>query len=193
MIILKKKKNSEISAKKGLKTLNELKNIEIIKQEKCTPKQKELLNLFNDLSDAVLTDETLESKSQEEENESKNENDNKNENDKTLIPSKVEKEKENEKENEDKNEDENKNMLLGYMEDVDDKLFKKCSDGKDFNSFTNSFGGATNEKDKEKVVKELKDINSFVEHYAQMEDDYTEYKNKLFDIRDCFVYEYSKN
>ena len=171
--------------------MNELKNIEIIKQKKRTPKQKELLNLFNDLSDTVLTDETLESKSQEEENESKNENDNKNENDKTLIPSKVEKEKENEKENEDKNEDENKNMLLGYMEDVDDKLFKKCSDGKDFNSFTNEFGSATNEKDKEKVVKELKDINSFVEHYAQMEDDYTEYKNKLFNITN-FVHEYSK-
>ena len=83
IIILKKNKISEISAKKGLKTLNELKNIEIIKQEKRTPKQKELLNLFNDLSDTVLTDETLESKSQEEENESKNENDNKNENDKT--------------------------------------------------------------------------------------------------------------
>ena len=106
--------------------MNELKNIEIIKQEKRTPKQKELLNLFNDLSDTVLTDETLESKSQEEENESKNENDNKNENNKTLIPSKVEKEKENENENEDKNEDENKNMLLGYMEDVDDKLFKNA-------------------------------------------------------------------
>ena len=81
------------------------------------------------------------------------------------------------------------------MEDVDDKLFKKHSDGKDFNSFINEFDNATNDKDKEKVVKELKDINSFVEHYAQIEDDYTEYKNKLFDIMsavDYFVYEYSK-
>ena len=55
------------------------------------------------MSDSILTDETLESKSQEEENENENENDNKNENDKnenendkTLIPSKDEKEKENE-------------------------------------------------------------------------------------------------
>ena len=40
---------SEISAKKGLNTLNEQKNAEITKQKKSTPKQKELLNLFNDL------------------------------------------------------------------------------------------------------------------------------------------------
>ena len=74
------------------------------------------------------------------------------------------------------------------MEDVDDKLFKKYSDGKDFNSFINEFDRATNEKDKEKAVKELKDINSFVEHNAQMEDDYTEYKNKLFDIINAVDY-----
>ena len=79
-------------------------------------------------------------------------------------------------------------MLLEYIEDVDDKLFKKYSDGKDFNSFINEFDNATNDKDKEKVVKELKDINSFVEHYAQIEDDYTEYKNKLFNIMSAAVY-----
>ena len=101
--------------------------------------------------------------------------------------------KKRENENEDKDEDENKNMLLEYMENVDDKLFKEYSKGKNFNSFINEFDRATKEENKETVVKELKDINSFVEHYAQMEDDYTEYKNKLFDIRDCFAYEYSKN
>ena len=159
-------KNDEISetfAKKDLNTLNELKNAEITKQKKRTPRQKELLNFFNDLSDTISTDETLESKRKEEENknENENENENRNENDKTLIPSKDEKEqenenekeKENEKKNEDKNEDENKNMLLEYIEDVDDKLFKKYSDGKDFNSFIYEFDNATNEKDKEKVVK----------------------------------------
>ena len=57
--------------KKGLNTLNELKNAEITKQRKRTPKQKELLKLFNDFSDTILTDETLESKSQEKENEKK--------------------------------------------------------------------------------------------------------------------------
>ena len=35
---------SEISAKKGLNKLNEIKNAEIIKHKKRTPKQKELLN-----------------------------------------------------------------------------------------------------------------------------------------------------
>ena len=50
---------SEISAKKVLNTLNELKNAGIAKQKKGTPKHNELLNLFNDLSDTILTDKTL--------------------------------------------------------------------------------------------------------------------------------------
>ena len=59
----------------------------------------------------------------------------------------------------------------------------------------NQFDRATYEEDKEKVVKELKYINSFVEHYVQMEDDYNEYKCKLFNIINAvnyFLYEYSK-
>ena len=62
---------SEISAKKDLNTLNEIKNAEIIKYKKPTPKHKELLNLFNDLLDTILTDKTLESESQEDKNENK--------------------------------------------------------------------------------------------------------------------------
>ena len=84
--------------------------------------------------------------------------------------------------------DENENMLLEYMEDVDDKLFKEYSNGKNFNSFINEFDHATNEEDKEKVVKELKDMNSLVNHYAQMEDDYSEYKCKLFNIINAIDY-----
>ena len=190
---IKNKKISEISAKKGLNTLRELKKRRNNKTKKRTPKQKELLNLFSDLSDTVLSDETLESKTQEEENENKNENDkNESENDKTLIPSKDE----NEKEKGNENEDENKNILLEYIENVDDKLFKEYSKGKNFNSFINEFDRATNKEDKEKIVQELKDINSFVEHYAQMEDDYNEYENKIFDIInavDYFVYNALKN
>ena len=60
---------SEISAKKGLNTLNEIKNAEIIKYKKRTPGHKELLNLFNDLLDIILTDKTLESENQEDKNE----------------------------------------------------------------------------------------------------------------------------
>ena len=171
---IKNKKISEISAKKGLNTLRELKKRRNNKTKKRTPKQKELLNLFSDLSDTVLSDETLESKTQEEENENKNEND----------------------KNESENEDENKNILLEYIENVDDKLFKEYSKGKNFNSFINEFDRATNKEDKEKIVQELKDINSFVEHYAQMEDDYNEYENKIFDIInavDYFVYNALKN
>ena len=71
---------SEISAKKSLNALNEIKNAEIIKNKMHNPGQKELLNLFNDLLDTILTNKTLKSKSQEHENE--------NEHDKTLISSK---------------------------------------------------------------------------------------------------------
>ena len=86
-------------------------------------------------------------------------------------------------------------MLLEYIENVDDKLFKKYSHGKDFNSFINEFDHATNKEDKEKVVKELKNMISFVNHYAQWEDDYSEYRDKLFNIIntiDYFLDEYSK-
>ena len=72
-----------ISAKKCLNKLNEIKNAGIIKYKKRTPKQKELLNLFNDLLDAIITDKTLKSKSQK---------------DKILMSSKDENEKEKEKE-----------------------------------------------------------------------------------------------
>ena len=53
----------EISAKKGLNKLNEIKKAGIIKYKKHTPKRKELLSLFNDLLDVILTDKTLKSKS----------------------------------------------------------------------------------------------------------------------------------
>ena len=74
---------SEISAKKSLNTLTEIKSAGIIKYKKRTPKQKELLNLFNDLLDIILTDKTIKSKSQK---------------DKILMSSKDENEKEKEKE-----------------------------------------------------------------------------------------------
>ena len=64
---------SEISAKKGLNTLNEIKNAEIIKYKKRTPGHKELLNLFNDLLDIILAHKRLESESQEDKNKNENE------------------------------------------------------------------------------------------------------------------------
>ena len=59
---IKNNKISEIVAKKALKTLNELKHAVITKQKKRTPKQNEILNLFNNLSYTLLTDKTLGSK-----------------------------------------------------------------------------------------------------------------------------------
>ena len=56
---------SEIDAKKDLNALNEIKNVEIIKYKKRTPGHKKLLNLFDDLSDIILTDKTLESQENE--------------------------------------------------------------------------------------------------------------------------------
>ena len=70
-------------------------------------------------------------------------------------------------------------MLLEYIENVDDKLFKKYSQDKDFNSFINEFDRATNKEDKE---KEFKNMISLVNHYAQWEDNYSEYKYKLFEV-----------
>ena len=77
---------SEIDAKKSLNALNKIKNAEI-KYKRLIPGQKELLNLFNDLSDIILTDKTLMSSKEENEKlkeEKENENENVNENDETL-------------------------------------------------------------------------------------------------------------
>ena len=86
-------------------------------------------------------------------------------------------------------------MLLEYMDDVDDKLFKKYNNGKSFNSFINEFNRATSEEDKEKVVKELKDINNFVNHDVFITNEDSEYKSKLTSIVnaiDYFLDKYSK-
>ena len=65
---------SEIDAKKDLNALNEIKNVEIIKYKKRTPGHKKLLNLFDDLSDIILTDKTLESQENEKVKSRKEEN-----------------------------------------------------------------------------------------------------------------------
>ena len=56
---------SEIDAKKDLNALNEIKKAEIITYKKHTPGHKKLLNLFDDLSDTILTDKTSESQENE--------------------------------------------------------------------------------------------------------------------------------
>ena len=115
---------SQISAKKGLNKLNEIKNAGIIKYKKRTPKQKKLLNLFNDLLDVILTDKTLKSKSQKDKtlmslkDENKNKNKNKNENDKTLMSSNDDDYSENENEND-------KAIIIKQSNDFLDKIIDK--------------------------------------------------------------------
>ena len=73
-------------------------------------------------------------------------------------------------------------------------MFKEYSNGKNFNSFINEFDRATNEKDKEKVVKELKEISELISHDIEM-DENSEYISKLRDTVnavDYFLDEYSK-
>ena len=151
----------DIFAKKGLNILNELKIAGIIKDKKRTPGQKELLNFFDDLLDAILIDKTLKS-----ENQKDDENENKNENEETPMSP--------------------------Y---VDDKLFKEYSKVKDLNSYINEFDRATNQEDKEKEIKELKDMGSLVNHKIFILNGNSEYKSKLIALVnaiDYFLLQYSK-
>ena len=63
---------SKINAIKDLNKLDKIKNEGTIRYKKCTPRQKELLNLFDNLFNIILTDKTLESESQENEGKNKN-------------------------------------------------------------------------------------------------------------------------
>ena len=110
---------SEISAKKSLNTLNEIKNAEIIKHKRYIPKQKELLNLFDDLLDAILTDKALMS--------SKDENENENENEKKK---KKENEKKRGKENENQNENDKK-LIIKELNDCLDEIIDKSKSFED--------------------------------------------------------------
>ena len=112
---------NELSAKKSLNKLNKLKNSGITKQKKRTPKQKELLNLFNDLLDTILTDKTLKSESQEDENV--NVNKNVNENDEILMSSN---EDDDENENDDKDDDNKRTkILMNWYEDYETRVKMK--------------------------------------------------------------------
>ena len=81
-----------------------------IKHKRLIPGQKELLNLFDDLSDIILTDKTLMSSKDENEKlkeEHENENENENEND-------------NDNENENKNKYENEDDDYDYDYEYED-------------------------------------------------------------------------
>ena len=91
-----------------LERINNINN-EIIKYKKTHSWKKELLNLFSDLSDTILTDKTLKSKSQENENG----------NDKTLMSSKNDIKNENENEDDDETMSQNeKNKIITRKNDT---------------------------------------------------------------------------
>ena len=133
---------SKIDAKKNLSTLNKIKNAEIISYKNHTPKHKELLNLFNDLIDIILTDKTLESESQKDKNKNENEKietrkveSRKAENEK-IESRKEENKNEDDYENEDENENENedgdetmdqnkKNKKIKDLNDILDEIIDK--------------------------------------------------------------------
>ena len=99
---------SEIDTKKKLNTLNEIKNVQTIKYKKRIPRHKELINLFNDLLDMILTDKRLESESQKDENENEKVETKKEENEK--VESRKEENEDDDYENEDENEDDDETM-----------------------------------------------------------------------------------
>ena len=110
---------SKADAKKRLNTLNIIKNSEI-KHKRLIPGQKELLNLFDDLSDIILTDKTLmllkDEKLKEEKKDEKLKEEKGNE--------KLKEEKGNKNKNEDENENGNENENENEDEDEDDDIIK---------------------------------------------------------------------
>ena len=112
---------SEIGAKKGLNTLK-IKNAEI-KYKKLTAKHKELLNLFNDLLDIILTDKTLEWASHDDKNKNKNEKvESRKEENEKVQSRKQENENENEDEDDYKNENEDDYENENDYEDDDETM-----------------------------------------------------------------------
>ena len=144
---------SEMSAKKGLNTLNEIKDAEIIKYKKRTPKHKELLNSFNDLLDTILIDKTLMSSKDKNEKENEKEKGKENENDKTLMSSKDD--------NENKSEDENDKTLITIkkLNDDLDEIIEKSKSFKD-------------------QIKSLRKVENIIEycHYEDYGDKELEFK-----------------
>ena len=113
---IKNNKISEIDATKCLNTLNIIKNSEI-KHRRLIPGQKELLNLFDDLSNIILTDKTLKSESQEDKNEeNENENDYENEDEDDYY----------DYENQNKTIDQNK-IIKGLNDNLDEIIDKSKS------------------------------------------------------------------
>ena len=141
---------SEIDAKKGLNAFKKIQNEGITKQKKGTFKQKELLNLFNNLLNITLTDKTLESESQENGN---NKVESKKEENEKVESRKEENENEDEYENEYAYENENDD---DDDDDDDDERIKNLNDNlHEIIDKSKSF------EDQIESLKELEDLKDF--------------------------------
>ena len=143
---------SEVDAKKYLNTLNIIKNLKI-KHRRLIPEQKELLNLFGDLSNIILTDkisENQEDKNEEKENKKlKEENENENEN-------------ENEDDNENENENKNEDDYYDY-EYEDDKTIDQNEIIKEKNDYFDKM--IDKSKSVEDQIKSLKKVENLDDYY----------------------------
>ena len=116
---------SEIDTKKRLNTLNKIKNAEI-RCKRLIPGQKELLNLFYDLLDIILTDKTLmsskdENKKLKEVNEKlKEEKENENEDDDDIMKILIHSNEYDEETNQN-----NKNEIMKKLNDHLDEIINK--------------------------------------------------------------------
>ena len=108
---------SEIDAKKCLNTIRNSER----KYKRLIPGQKELLNLFDDLSDIILTDKTLMSSKDENEKLKEEKEKLKEENEKL----KDENENENENENEDDYENEDEDDENKYKNEDNDETMNQ--------------------------------------------------------------------
>ena len=142
---------SEIDAKKRLNILNKIKNAEI-EHKRLITGQKELLNLFNDLSDIVLTDKTLiSSKDETEKLKEQKENEKLKE---EKENEKLKEEKENENENENNNEDEDNDETMS--QNKKNKIIKELNDH--LNEITDK---SKSFEDKIKSLKKLEGLKGY--------------------------------
>ena len=152
---------SEIDAKKDLNALNEIKNVEIIKYKKRTPGHKKLLNLFDDLSDIILTDKTLESQENEKVKSKKEENKDYENEDEDYEYENEDEDYENEdehRENEDEdceNEDEDKNK--------DEKVESKKEEDEDYENEDEDYENEYEDDDETMSQNEIKEENDYLD------------------------------
>ena len=144
----------------------------MIKYKRDTPKQKELLNLFNNLLDTILTDKTLKSKSQEDNilRSSNDENENENENDKTLMSSNDDGENENDKrlmslhENDEKMDQNKRNIIIKKLNDYLVEIIDKS-------------------KSFEDQMKSIKNVKNLDEYYFSNDHGDKELKFEYFNLK----------